>query len=278
MNYSYKKYVILAILGSLIIGVSVYLFLNSYLEKTGIIVLKENISKGEILNEDKITVGYYLKNSLPQGYIKNKADVLGKTINTDRFKGDYLTLQMLLAEKEKDLIKNLKPDEAIMSINIDLKEKITEELKTGKDIILVSLEKDKELEDLFYKGNINGVNLFNNNDKVKNNNLNNLNSNVYDDSDDSGSDVAKKSDFSVNYLESSVFNISENVSLIDGYLILKNIKILEIKNFEDKSNSLLSNNGNNLTTLYLKCKINESPYLAKLTSSGKYKIIIGSNG
>ena len=275
MNYSYKKYVILAILGSLIIGISVYLFLNSYLEKVGIVALKENISKGEILNEDKITVGYYLKNSLPQGYIKNKADVLGKTINTDRFKGDYLTLQMLLAEKEKDLIKNLKSDEAIMSINIDSKEKITEELKTGKDIILVSLEKDKELEDLFYKGNINGVNLSNNN--AKNNGLNNLNSNVYDDSNNSSSYIAKNSDLFVNYLDSSVFNISENVSLIDGYLILKNKKILEIKNFQDKSNSLISNNGNNLTTLYLKCKINESPYLAKLTSSGKYKIIIGNN-
>src|SRR5450830_770907 len=143
MNYSYKKYVALAILGSLIIGVAVYLFLNSYLEKVGIIVLKENISKGEVVKENNISIGYYLKNSLPGGYLKNKSEAVGKAVNTDRFKGDYLTEEMFLKEKENDLAKNLNPDEALISINLELKEKIVEELKVGKDIMIVSTEKDK---------------------------------------------------------------------------------------------------------------------------------------
>ena len=267
MNYSYKKYVALAILGSLIIGVAVYLFLNSYLEKVGIIVLKENISKGEVVKENNISIGYYLKNSLPEGYLKNKSEAVGKAINTDRFKGDYLTEEMFLKEKENDLAKNLNPDEALISINLELKEKIVEELKVGKDIMIVSTEKDKDLEGLFYKEN-----------SDTGNSLNNQNSNnPGNDSKTNASDISGTNSNFNNYLETSTINITENVILIDGYLILKNIEILSIKNFQDKTNSLLANSGNGLTTLYLKCRINESPYLSKLTSSGKYKIIIGSN-
>jgi hypothetical protein len=270
MNYSYKKYVVLAILGSLIIGIAVYLFLNSYLEKIGIIVLKENISEGEIIKESNITTGYYLKNSLPEGYLKDKAEAIGKPINTNRFKGDYLTEDMFKKEKEEDLFKNLNPDEALISINIDLKEKITEELKVDYMIMLVAIEKNKELEDLFYKKNFNT-----NNSSFKEDNIikeNDLNVSDYDLSSSSG-----EFNNSRNYLETSTFEISENVSLIDGYLIIKNIEVLQIKNFQDKNNSLISNSGNNLTTIYLKCKINEAPYIAGLASSGKYKIIIGNN-
>ena len=267
MNYSYKKYIILAILGSLIIGVAVYLFLNSYLEKVGIIVMKENISEGEVIKENNITTGYYLKNSLPENYFKNKEDAIGKSINTDRFKGDYLTESMFEKEKEEDFFKNLKSEEALISINLDLKEKISEELKLNCKIILVAIEKNKDLEDLFYKNNISFS--ANRENEILENNLNLNNSDV------SGSN--NKTDNSKNYIETSTFEISDNVSLIDGYLIIKNIEILQIKNSQEKNNTLISNSGNDLTTLFLKCKINEAPYIAGLASSGKYKIIIGNN-
>ena len=270
MNYSYKKYVVLAILGSLIIGIAVYLFLNSYLEKIGIIVLKENIAEGQIVKENSLTTGYYLKNSLPEGYIENKEEAVGKPISTDRFKGDYLTKDMFKKENEGDLLKKLNPDEALISINIDLKEKISEELKINYMIMLVSTEKNKELEDLFYNNNLNASKL-----PAEEDNLisgSDVNINNYDTS-------AANGDLNVsrNYLETSTFEISKNVSLIDGYLIIKNIEVLLIKNFQDKSNGLISNSGNNLTTIYLKCNINEAPYIAGFTSSGKYKIIIGNN-
>jgi len=270
MNYSYKKYIVLAILGSLIIGIAAYLFLNSYFEKIGIIVLKEDVAEGQIVKESSLATGYYLKNSLPKGYIKNKEEAIGKPINTDRFKDDYLTKDMFKKENEGDLLKELNPDEALISINIDLKEKIIEELKINYIVMLVATEKDKEFEDLFYNNNLNSgellskednlisgsdVNFENHNEPASNENLN----------------------VSRNYLETSTFKISENVSLIDGYLIIKNIEVLSIKNFQDKSGGLISNSANNLTTIYLKCNIDEAPYIAGLTSGGKYKIIIGNN-
>jgi len=77
-------------------------------------------------------------------------------------------------------------------------------------------------------------------------------------------------------------NMDKNLKVIISskiikYLIIKNIEVLLVKNFQDKSNSLISNTGNNLTTIYLKCNINEAPYIAELSSTGKYKIIIGNN-
>ena len=270
MNYSYKKYVVLAILGSLIIGIAVYLFLNSYLEKIGIIVLKEDIAEGQIVKESSITTGYYLKNSLPEGYIENKEDAIGKPISTDRFKGDYLTKEMFKKENEGDLLKKLSSDEALISINIDLKEKITDELKVNQMIMLVSTEKNKEFEDLFYKNNLNASKLPAKEDSIISGSDAVINN--YD------VDAANKDlNISRDYLETSTFEISKNASLIDGYLIIKNIEVLFIKNFQDKSNGLISNSGNNLTTIYLKCNINEAPYIAGLTSGGKYKIIIGNN-
>ncbi|MCE5329303.1 hypothetical protein LLG07_03090 [bacterium] len=267
MKYSYRKYIILAVLGSLIIGIAVYLFLNSYLEKVGIIVLQRNVSRGEIIKEEDISIGYFLKNSLPQGYLKDKSEASGKEINTNRFKGDYLAKEMFSKEKETDLSRNLNSEEILISINLDSKEKIVEELKANEKIAIVSTEKDKEMEDLFYKENYG----------TDNNLIVHSSDNTQANIDKDNLNILNEAVNSRDYLESSVINISENVSLIDGYLIMENIEILAIKNFQTKNSVILTNNENEITTLYLKCKIIESPYLAKLSSSGKYKILIGKN-
>lgn len=267
MIYSYKKYIVLAVIGSLIIGIAVYLFLNSYLEKVGVVVLQKNISKGEIIKEADVTTSYFLKNSLPEGYLKEKSEAAGREINTDRFKGDYLTEEMFSKESQENLSMNLNPDEVLISINLDPKEKIVEELSTGKKILMVSTEKDKEMEELFYKGNFNAGN----NLVGKTSNNTEISSDIGDIDNLTGSDYCR------NYLETTVIKISENVGLIDGYLVMNNIEILAIKNFQTKNTSVLTSNENTATTLYLKCRIIESPYLARLSSSGKYKILIGKN-
>ena len=136
--------------------------------------------------------------------------------------------------------------------------------------MMVSTEKNKELEELFYKNNLSSAEL----SASEGNIMSGIgaNANNFDESA-----ANKKINISKNYLETSTFEISNNVSLIDGYLIIKNIEVLLIKNFQDKNNSLISSSGNNLTTIYLKCNINEAPYIAELSANGKYKIIIGNN-
>ena len=45
MYFGYKKFFILAIIGSLIIGLSLYLYLDNYFEKVSISVLKNDLRK-----------------------------------------------------------------------------------------------------------------------------------------------------------------------------------------------------------------------------------------
>ena len=60
MLYGYKKFLVLAVIGALIIGFSTYLFWIVIL-KVEIVVFKENMSKGSILKEENLTKGYFYK-------------------------------------------------------------------------------------------------------------------------------------------------------------------------------------------------------------------------
>ena len=60
----YSKYLILAIIGSIIIGLAFYLLLNNYLDKKEIIVASRNINAGEKVSEGDLDFKEYYKNSL----------------------------------------------------------------------------------------------------------------------------------------------------------------------------------------------------------------------
>ncbi len=249
MYFGYKKYLILAIIGALIIGLSIYFFLNNYFEKISVVVLVNNINKGEIIKEENLTNGYFYKQEIPMGIIKNKSELIGKEIRTDRYRGDFLTAEMLKEKTENILTKNLKDDEAVMTINLSAKECIVPDLQIGKKIMIVSTEKEKDLENIFYKNN--------------------------------NSFVAKENSstigvFSIkNYLNNNIFQISENIFLIDGFLYFKNLEIIQIKENEDKEIGILSKNSKPESALFVKCKNLEAPYLAKITATEKYKLLIG---
>ncbi|HEY0088523.1 MAG TPA: SAF domain-containing protein, partial [Candidatus Lokiarchaeia archaeon] len=54
MKKYYRKYLILAITGSIIIGLAFYLLLNNYLDKREIIVASRDINAGEKIGEDDL--------------------------------------------------------------------------------------------------------------------------------------------------------------------------------------------------------------------------------
>ncbi|MBC7334481.1 MAG: SAF domain-containing protein, partial [Actinobacteria bacterium] len=116
MNY-YRKYIILAILGSLIIGMASYLFLNNYLDRKEILVAARYIEDGKKIDENDICVKEYYKDSLPEGYLTRKEDVIGKIINLPRRKDDYISIDMLLEKPEEGICSGLGEDEVVLSIN-----------------------------------------------------------------------------------------------------------------------------------------------------------------
>ncbi|MDZ7837492.1 MAG: SAF domain-containing protein [Actinomycetota bacterium] len=79
-----RRYLILAILGALIIGISSYLFLNNFLDKTEILVFSKDIKVGEIIREDDLYLKYFYKNSLPDNYLVDKSEAVGQEIFIER--------------------------------------------------------------------------------------------------------------------------------------------------------------------------------------------------
>ena len=72
MYFGYKKFFILAIIGALIIGFSIFLYLNSHFEKVAIAVLQADIKKGHTIKDEDVRDGFFYKQDVPVEAIRNK--------------------------------------------------------------------------------------------------------------------------------------------------------------------------------------------------------------
>lgn len=149
----YSKYLILAITGSVIIGLAFYLLLNNYLDKKEIIVASRNINAGEKVSEEDLEFKEYYNNSLPENYLTDKGEIAGKVINIERRKDDYISGDMFDKEKaEPRIFDNLSDGDVLITVNVQYTEPVLEELKTGDCISIVSTVYDKDLIYVDYRG------------------------------------------------------------------------------------------------------------------------------
>lgn len=269
MNY-YKKYIVLAILGSLIIGMACYLFLNNYLDRQEILVAAKDIEKGRKIGEDDLCFKEYYKNSLPESYLTRKEDAVGRVINLDRKKDDYISMDMFGEESQKSIVYSLGKDEVLVSINVEYFEPLLGEIEIGKHISIVSTERDNDLAGLW--------------DSLK---ISNGGKEAYgysgyslddiDDVDDiDNEDIDNKyfHDYWNNYLDIATHKLSENVLLVDGQLMVRNLEVVSIKKNLVASGNVLINSNQNLVSVYIKCSLKEVPIVARLTKEGNYRIVV----
>ncbi len=71
-----KRYLILAIVGALIVGLSCYLFLNSFMDRVDIVVFARDIQQGETIQTEDLTFRQHYKNGLPESYITDQSEAL----------------------------------------------------------------------------------------------------------------------------------------------------------------------------------------------------------
>lgn len=254
---------ILAIMGSIIIGVAFYLLLNNYLDRKEIIVASRDINIGEKISEDDLYFKEYYKNSLPENYLANKEDVVGNIINIERKKDDYISKDMFGKDIQISIFDNLLPGDVMIAVNIQYLEPILKELKEGDFISIVSTVEDKGLisSKYFESLNINSAKYLNQD-------------NYYKDGDEI-SDINKYFSTGSDYIDNNTFDLSENVILINGQIVVRNLEIICIEeNVENNNKNILLNSSNNTTVVYLKCSIKEAPIVARLTKDDNYKIIV----
>jgi len=70
------------------------------------------------------------------------------------------------------------------------------------------------------------------------------------------------------------FSLDENIMIIDGQMIIKNLKIVDIKKTDTESNGLITAKNKSSWCIFIKCSIKEAPAISRITKEDKYKIFL----
>jgi len=252
-NY-FRRYLILAITGAVIIGLAVYLLLNNFLDREKILVAANDLEIGTVISAEDLAFMEFYRNSLPQKYLLTEEGLLGKTINIKRMKGDYLSLDMFEEDiKVNDIFDDLDGGDALIAIEITHPEPLLDKLEEGDMVTIVSTTRDKDFLLEYTNNGIEDTGL-----------------------SDSGLivDYSENIYLSSDYIKMNTFKLSKNVLSIDGQIVIRNLKIVNLqKDIIENSNSLLINNEIDFVKMYFKCELEEAPIIARITSDNKYKII-----
>jgi len=251
-NY-YKRYLILAITGAIIIGLAFYLLLNNHLDREKILVAAIDIEAGTQIAEDKLTYKEYYKNSLPEDYLLSADKIIGKKINIYRKKSDYISNDMFGQDgTNENILSDLSDGDVIIAIEIQYPEPILNKLKNGDIVSIVSTSKDKDF-------------------LLENFNIGTDNSD--DASRDESFEFYSVGYLSGSYIEMNTFDLSKNIISIDGQIVIRNLEIVSLQEDTDSNNNILINSDNKTSNLYFKCRLEDAPIIARLTADNKYKII-----
>jgi hypothetical protein len=252
MVYSYKKYMIIALIGALIIGLSSYLFLNNFLERVSVIVLSHDVERGQIITEKDLENKEYYRNSLPESYVISGNEIIGKSINIDRKKGDFLREDMFEELDFLSIIGALDAGESILALNIEPSERIISELKAGDVITVMSAERDPGLlETVLLRPSYGSM----------------------PDNED------HKENFSTyiregDYIKSTTFRISKNIISTGGQLVISGLEILEIRQDSSKSPNILITGQEDRYYVLIRCLLEEAPLLSRVLQKDSYKIVL----
>jgi len=249
MKASGKKYFILAIVGAVILGIGTYLLLNNYFERVEIIVANSDLKTDKKIEEKDFTRVQYYKSSLPEGYITDSAEVIGRVLLVERKPGDPITKAVFKKSHELNLVRTLKEDEVLVALDLSYVEPLVEELVIGSIISIVSTERDRDylLKPLSYQDGL-----------LQDMDLN------------SGKNPGGK----VSIIDSSSFVLSENIMAIDGQLLIKNLEIVNIKKPENKSDKAFIGGATEYNFIFLKCNVKEAPVISRVTKDNDYKIFL----
>lgn len=70
------------------------------------------------------------------------------------------------------------------------------------------------------------------------------------------------------------FSLAENIMIIDGQIIIKNLKIVDIKKTDTESNGLISAKNKSSWCIFIKCSLKEAPVISRITKEDNYKIFL----
>ncbi|MBN1299177.1 MAG: SAF domain-containing protein, partial [Actinobacteria bacterium] len=234
--------------GALVLGAGLYIFLNNHFEKVQIIVAKNFLDKNKTIELDDLASIECLKSSLPDGYVTSASEAAGKILQTERQPMDPITYTVFKEIPEGRFTSDLKESEVLIALSIDYAEPVVSELGAGTCISIISTEKEESLQ---YQNTQTGS--F---------------SNIID------KGISEKIFQEGSIIEKNIFSLSENIMVIDGQVIIKNLEVLGVSKTDDDKNRPLAGGGGSSTFIYMKCDIKEAPAIARITKDKNYKIVV----
>jgi hypothetical protein len=330
MAFSGKRYLALALTGSVILGAGTYILLNNYFERINIAVAARDIEKNSKIEEKDIRMLPYYKQALPEGYVSKKSEIVGVLIKVERKKGDPLTTNFFSSEDiTKSMFEGLAEGEVLMAINLNYQEPLMDELKVGNNISVVSTEKEKDSNYSFISSQVtsgiygNSINTStgtepeitsddtldetfgSSSNEVSDSSSNKTTGTAQNDTLESISVetsggaiddneivaidkiVSNKSDKNTevttdesagstgkSIIDLNSYSLAENILVIDGQIIIKNLKIVNIMKTDSENNGLIGTKGKSNWCIFIKCGIKEAPVLSRITKEDKYKIFL----
>ena len=267
MIFSTKKYFLLAIFGALIIGIGTYLFLTSHFERVEILVASAQLEEGKKIEEKDLELKQYYKNSLPQGFITDKKEVIGKVIKVERKPGDPVTSEIFDESISQSFLDRISSGEVLLAVDMEYHEPLIDELKAGSIISIISTEKEKNQD--IYAINKNYYISSNSEDSDIN----------YYNNKSSTTEIYNKNSLNQNidteFIDTEFYkSLSENIVVIDGQIVVRNLEIIDIKKQAVQESNILIGSKKGSYYIFLKCSINEAPVISRITKENKYKIIM----
>ncbi|MBM3712323.1 MAG: hypothetical protein FJW56_02615 [Actinobacteria bacterium] len=299
--FSTKKYFLLAVIGALIIGVGTYLFLTSYFERVEVLVASTVLKEGKKLEEKDLSLKQYYKNSIPEGFIQDKNEVLGKIIKIERRAGDPITSEVFEKDLNQSAWNNISEGEVLLAVDIGYNEPLAEELKAGSIISIISTVKEKDLPSTAVKNNFsnNNDNGYYYNSKDNEQALAEIsaeNSLSHSTGQGTGQEAGQStgqgtaqgtntgintnintdSNQNINTGINTVIykDLSENIIVVDSQIVVRNLEIIDIRKQAIQESNILIGSKKGSYYIFLKCTIGEAPIISRVTKENNYKIIM----
>lgn len=245
-----KKYVILAVLGALIIAVGSYFLLNVYFEKVSIFAAAGHIEKGRKIKPEDLKLVEYYRGSLPEGYKTSQAEIVGRVAAVERWSGDPVTESSFSeTESGKNKMDQLSKGEILIAINLSYFEPLVETVKAGNRICIVSTQKEEQGYPPYYLP-------------------------YQDKYSQAAGEGYSSGDNAGTAQDSGIYQLSGNVIIVDGQIVIKNLEVIDIIEVESSNSGFLSSNDKSSTCLLLKCSMDEAPVISRITKEDDYKIFL----
>lgn len=139
--------IICIIFAILILFISLPLYKDTFSEKTSIVRMREDVSRGSVITESMLETADVGKYGLPDEVLTDKSEIIGKYAKADLFKSDYLTANKFADKLDtaSSMLMSLGKDKLAMSVTLSsFASGVSGKIESGDIVSVIAVSDDKD--------------------------------------------------------------------------------------------------------------------------------------